>query len=195
MCATLLWTSLRFPKIDKPLVVYRFYCMALFHSQTRRHMINICKTCPFLNLGVTIGNLNSISPVLLRNRCLYVYVAVRNEIGLWYLSITNVLSSKYNDFGLNSYGKMNVSRFSPCKCIMNQIWSCSKGGQGQPRIIYNLCIFGRAYISYATYQVIRPFGSREEKTLKGFYRILAWWPFWSFDHLNKLSSPHPKKSL
>ena len=22
-----------------PLVVYRFYCMALFHSQTRRHMI------------------------------------------------------------------------------------------------------------------------------------------------------------
>ena len=23
----------------KPLVVYRFYCMALFHSQTRRHMI------------------------------------------------------------------------------------------------------------------------------------------------------------
>ena len=26
-------------KIDKPLVVYRFYSMALFHSQTRRHMI------------------------------------------------------------------------------------------------------------------------------------------------------------
>ena len=25
---------LMFPKIDKPLVVYRFYCMALFHSQT-----------------------------------------------------------------------------------------------------------------------------------------------------------------
>ena len=23
----------------KPLVVYRFYCMALFHSQTRRHVI------------------------------------------------------------------------------------------------------------------------------------------------------------
>ena len=40
MYATLLWTSLRFPRIDKPLVVYRFYCMALFHSQTRRHMIN-----------------------------------------------------------------------------------------------------------------------------------------------------------
>ena len=29
-----------FPKIYKPLVVYRFYCMALFYSQTRSHMIN-----------------------------------------------------------------------------------------------------------------------------------------------------------
>ena len=28
-------------KIDKPLVVYRFYCMALYHSQTRRHMIHV----------------------------------------------------------------------------------------------------------------------------------------------------------
>ena len=27
-------------KSCKQLVVYRFYCMALFHSQTRRHMIN-----------------------------------------------------------------------------------------------------------------------------------------------------------
>ena len=47
MYATLLWTSLRVPKIDKPLVVYRFYCMALFHSQTRRHMRNIIKSDPF----------------------------------------------------------------------------------------------------------------------------------------------------
>ena len=43
--ATLFLTSYRVPKIDKPLVVYRFYCMALFHSQTRRHMIN--KITPF----------------------------------------------------------------------------------------------------------------------------------------------------
>ena len=28
-----------FPVIYKPLVVYRFYCMGLFHSQTRGHMI------------------------------------------------------------------------------------------------------------------------------------------------------------
>ena len=31
-----------FPVIYKPLVLNGFYCMALFHSQTRRHMINIC---------------------------------------------------------------------------------------------------------------------------------------------------------
>ena len=30
-----------FPEIYKLLAVYRFYCMALFYSQTRRHMINI----------------------------------------------------------------------------------------------------------------------------------------------------------
>ena len=41
MYATLLWTSKRFPKICKPLVVYRFYCMALYHSKTRRHMISM----------------------------------------------------------------------------------------------------------------------------------------------------------
>ena len=29
------------PLIYKPLVIYRFYCMALFHSQTRRHMVMI----------------------------------------------------------------------------------------------------------------------------------------------------------
>ena len=32
-----------FPYIYKPLVVYRFYCMALFHSKTRRHVINLYK--------------------------------------------------------------------------------------------------------------------------------------------------------
>ena len=29
-----------FPKICKPQEVYRFYCIVLMHSQTRRHMIN-----------------------------------------------------------------------------------------------------------------------------------------------------------
>ena len=40
MYATFLWTSYRFPNICKPSVVYQFYCMALFHSQMRLHMIN-----------------------------------------------------------------------------------------------------------------------------------------------------------
>ena len=29
-----------FPNICKQLVVYRFYCIALFHTQTLRHLIN-----------------------------------------------------------------------------------------------------------------------------------------------------------
>ena len=39
MYAMLLWMSKCFSKICKPPVVYRFYCIALFHSQTRRHMV------------------------------------------------------------------------------------------------------------------------------------------------------------
>ena len=39
MYAMGLWTSYRFPKICIPLVGYWFYFMALFHSQSRRHMI------------------------------------------------------------------------------------------------------------------------------------------------------------
>ena len=30
-------------KICKPLVVYRLHCMALYHSQTQRHVINVIK--------------------------------------------------------------------------------------------------------------------------------------------------------
>ena len=32
-----------FPKICKPLVVYRFYSMAVIHSQTQRHMMSMLK--------------------------------------------------------------------------------------------------------------------------------------------------------
>ena len=42
MYAKLLWTSWRFSKICKPLVVYLFYCMALYHFQ--------------INLDITPGN-------------------------------------------------------------------------------------------------------------------------------------------
>ena len=43
------------PKICKPSVVYRFYCMALFHSQTQRYMINrdIILSCYFSLLSVS----------------------------------------------------------------------------------------------------------------------------------------------
>ena len=39
MILRLLMDVITFPEIYKPLVFYRFYCMALFHSQARRHMI------------------------------------------------------------------------------------------------------------------------------------------------------------
>ena len=36
----------------------------------------------------------------------------------------------------------------------------------------------------------------EKKTVKGFYHIRAWWPFWSCDlyHLYKLSFPLPTET-
>ena len=53
MYATLLWTPLQFPCIYKPLVVYRSYCMALFHSQMRGHMINFT-ICLLLTIQLLI---------------------------------------------------------------------------------------------------------------------------------------------
>ena len=38
--ATLKWMPLHCPKICKPRVVYQFFCIALYHSQTRHHVIN-----------------------------------------------------------------------------------------------------------------------------------------------------------
>ena len=38
------YPTYRFPKICKSLVVYRFYCMALFHSQTRRQRHHVAST-------------------------------------------------------------------------------------------------------------------------------------------------------
>ena len=37
-----------FPEICKPLVVYRFYCIALYHSQTRRHVKKCSITWHFI---------------------------------------------------------------------------------------------------------------------------------------------------
>ena len=45
LCTQRCYGRQRFPYIYKPLVVNRFYCMALFHSQTRRRMIKERSTC------------------------------------------------------------------------------------------------------------------------------------------------------
>ena len=59
MYATLLCTSYRFPKICKQLVVCRFYCMALYHSQIQYHMIN---------QGLALEGLNSSAVQVLVNK-------------------------------------------------------------------------------------------------------------------------------
>ena len=76
------------------------------------------------------------------------------------------------------------TRFFPNKCIRNQIWSCHKVGQGQPRLSH-LCKTGRAHIPYATYQVPRPLAFWfQRRHLKGFNHVWARWPSWSCDQYN-----------
>ena len=41
MYATLILESYCFLKICKPLVIYPFYCTALFHCKMRRHVIKV----------------------------------------------------------------------------------------------------------------------------------------------------------
>ena len=41
-------------QICKPLVVYRFYCMALFHFQMRRHVIKSLYNTPHYNKDLDI---------------------------------------------------------------------------------------------------------------------------------------------
>ena len=61
------------------------------------------------------------------------------NLDLWYLS-TVIVSLGWTyvvsiTFGVNSFGKINFSRFFQSKCIRNHIWSCHKVGQGQHRTI------------------------------------------------------------
>ena len=59
LCTQRCYGRQRFPYIYKPLVVYRFYCMALFHSQTRRHMIKELSTCTEMynnTLAIQLGD-------------------------------------------------------------------------------------------------------------------------------------------
>ena len=105
------------------------------------------------------------------------------------------MSCKYNDFGFNSCGKMNISRFFPYKCIRNQIWPCHKVGQGQPRIIICANLVGsKSPILHTMSQGHWPYIPKKI-FLKGLYHIWVWWSSWSCDweHLCKLSFSHPKE--
>ena len=66
---------------------------------------------------------------------------------------------------------MNISRFSPYKCIRNQILPCHYAGQGQPRIRFIICanLVGPTSLMVRTKsQGHWPFGSREEDIYRVF---------------------------
>ena len=61
---------------------------------------------------------------------------VTGQLDIWYLIQNHCLNRyKYYEFGLNSYRKMNILRFSPYKCIRIKFDLAIKVGQGQPRFI------------------------------------------------------------
>ena len=141
-------------------------------------------------------NTPSKSPVFLRKRCLDRCVAVqmsglgkRSQVSLTFGTYENHclirfnISHKYYDFGLNSYRKMNILRFSPYKCIRNQIWPCHKVGQGQPRfIIYANLVGPTSPMLHTKSQSQWPFRPGSRRSFKeflpymGMMAIILMWP-------------------
>ena len=67
------------------------------------------------------------------------------------------------DFCLYSYRKMNILNIIQHKCIRNQIWTCQRKGQGQPRFIVCANLDGfTSLMPHPKYQGHLPFGSREK---------------------------------
>ena len=89
------------------------------------------------------------------------------------------ISSENNDFGLNSFQKMNFFKKIPFKCIRKQIWPWHKVGQGQLRFIIWTNLVGPTSPMLHT----KSQGHRvlEKKIFKWFYHIWAWRPYWSCD--------------
>ena len=81
----------------------------------------------------------------------------------------------------NSFGKIHCFTFLPYKSIRDQIWPCSKIGQGQARVIIwtNLVVLKHPML-HTKFQGHQPFGSGEDffKVLPyiGMEAILVMWP-------------------
>ena len=60
------------------------------------------------------------------------------------------ISNKNNDFGFNSFQKINFSKIFAFRCIMKQIWPWRKLGQGQPRIIISTNLVGPTFLMLHT---------------------------------------------
>ena len=53
-----------------------------------------------------------------------------------YIKPVSHISRKFYDFRLNSYRKMNISRFFQYKCIRNQIWPYHKKVKVNPDSLF-----------------------------------------------------------
>ena len=80
------------------------------------------------------------------------------------------------------FRKIHCFTLFPYRSIMDQIWPCSKIGEGQPRVIIwiNLVVLEHP-MQHTKFQGHRPFGSGEEDFLRflpymGMVAILVMWP-------------------
>ena len=108
--------------------------------------------------------------------------------------VTSVICCQFQIIDNNSFWKIHCFTFFPYKSIRDQIWPCSKIGQGLPRvIIWAHLVVLKHPMMHTKIQGHWPFGSGEEDFFLGFYHIWPWWPSWSCDqdHLSKLLFPHP----
>ena len=128
---------------------------------------------------------------------LYMYIAPGQEHTASLAPGDKVLMSTETSchFG---FWKIHCFTFFSYKNIRDQIWTCRKICQGQPRVIIwaNLVVLKHPMM-HTKIQGHWLFDSGEEDFFfLGFYRIWPWRPSWSCDqdHLSKLSFPHPIES-
>ena len=81
--------------------------------------------------------------------------------------VTSVICWQFQIIDDNSFWKIHCFTFFPYKSTRDQIWPCCKIGQGQPSVIIwtNLVVLEYPML-HTKFQGHRPFGSREEDSLR-----------------------------
>ena len=84
-------------------------------------------------------------------------------------SYTYLFDCNFDIIDYNSFWKSHCFTFFPYISIRDQIWSCHKIGQGQPRVIIWTNLTQLVYpMQHTKFQGHQPFGSRELDFLKVF---------------------------